>query len=94
MASLYVFLDAGFFPIAGQDLYYLHGVRVGKMSFHLSDGKIFTIIGHHASAENIYIQSVTLNGQPLLTPSIHHKDIVAGGTLEFTMGPQPSIWGQ
>ena len=94
MGSLYVFLDAGIFPIAGQNLYYLHGPRVGKMSFHLSKGEIFTIFGHGASAKNIYIQSAKLNGKPLLTPSIRHEDIVAGGTLEFVMGPKSSTWGR
>ncbi len=93
MASLYVFLDAGIFPIAGQDLYFLHGPRVERVSFRLSNGKAFTIIGRQASAENIYIQSVALNGKPWEAPSIRHKDIVAGGTLEFVMGPKPSGWG-
>lgn len=93
MASLYIFLDAGIFPIAGQDIYYLHGPRVPRVVFHLSNGKSFTIIGHHASDKNIYIQSVALNGRPLEKPSIRHEDIVAGGTLEFVMGPKPSDWG-
>jgi putative alpha-1,2-mannosidase len=35
------------------------------------------------------MQSVKLNGRPLAEPCIHHKDIVAGGELEFTMGPKP-----
>ena len=93
MASLYVFLDAGIFPIAGQDIYYLHGPRVPRIVFHLPNGKNFTIIGRHASDKNIYIQSVTLNGRPLETPSIRHNDIMAGGTLDFVMGPKPSTWG-
>jgi len=93
MGSLYVFLNAGIFPIAGQDIYYLHGPRVEKMIFQLSNGKTFVISGNNASDKNMYIQSAILNGQPLAKPVIKHKDIVAGGTLEFTMGPTPSAWG-
>jgi predicted alpha-1,2-mannosidase len=93
MSSLYVFLTAGFFPIAGQDVYYLHGARVPKLAFHLTNGKIFTVVAENVGPENIFVQSATLNGRPLDTPAIHHTDIVAGGTLNFVMGAQPSAWG-
>lgn len=93
MASLYVFLEAGFFPIAGQDVYCLHGARCKCMRFALANGKTFTVVGKNASINNYFIQSATLNGQPLNEPFIHHRDILAGGTLEFTMGPKPSAWG-
>ena len=94
MASLYIFLEAGIFPIAGQDIYYLHGPRVGKLCFQIPNGKTFAIVGKNASEKNIYIQSATLNGKPFNHPFIRHGDIVAGGTLEFVMGPKPSAWGQ
>jgi putative alpha-1,2-mannosidase len=93
MSSLYVFLTSGIFPFAGQDVYYLHGPAAAKMAFHLPSGKSFTIVGNHASPKNIFVQSATLNGQPLDRPWIHHKDILDGGVLEFTMGPAPSAWG-
>jgi predicted alpha-1,2-mannosidase len=93
MSSLYVFLAAGIFPYAGQDVYYLHGPSVPKMIFHLPNGKTFAIVGVNVSPNNIYIQSVKLNGIPLDIPLIHHKDIISGGLLEFTMGPEPAPWG-
>jgi putative alpha-1,2-mannosidase len=62
MSSLYVFLTAGFFPIAGQDVYYLHGPRVPELVFHLPNGKTFTVLGRNAGAANSYIQSARLNG--------------------------------
>ena len=42
------------------------------------------------SPQNIYIQSATLNGQPYLNSYLLHRDIVVGGTLQLTMGPQPN----
>ncbi len=93
MSSLYIFLTAGFFPFAGQDIYYLHGPSAAKMTFHLQNGKTFTVLASNASAKNIYIQSAALNGKPLDKPWIRHKDITEGGVLEFTMGPAPSAWG-
>jgi putative alpha-1,2-mannosidase len=93
MSSLFCFLDLGIFPMAGQDLYYLHGGSFPRVSFQLANGKTFTIVNTNASADNIYVQSATLNGQPLDNPALHHADILNGGTLEFVMGPQPSSWG-
>ncbi|MBP5319524.1 MAG: GH92 family glycosyl hydrolase [Kiritimatiellae bacterium] len=85
MGSLYVFLTAGFFPFAGQDLYALHGPSVERVEFRLPSGKRFTVIGRNAGGKNIYIRSVTLNGKPLDHLFIRHGDITAGGTLEFEM---------
>jgi putative alpha-1,2-mannosidase len=36
------------------------------------------------------VQSVTLNGTPLNHPYITYAEIVAGGHLDFTMGPNPN----
>ena len=85
MSSLAVFLAVGLFPIAGQDIYYLHGPSVSEITFHPPGGKPFTIRGKDVSPENIYVQSVELNGKPLATPCIRHCDIVQGGTLVFQM---------
>jgi predicted alpha-1,2-mannosidase len=93
MSSLYCFLTAGFFPIAGQDIYYLHGARVPKVAFKQANGKTFTVLGKGASPTNIYVQSATLNGKPLEHAWIRHADIAQGGILEFVMGDEPSGWG-
>ncbi len=43
--------------------------------------------------ENIYIQSVKVNGQPYDKSYITHRQIMDGATVEFEMGPEPgNIW--
>ncbi|XHR27334.1 MAG: glycoside hydrolase family 92 protein [Chthoniobacteraceae bacterium] len=93
MSSMYIFLISGFFPIAGQDIYYLHGPSVPKTTWHLANGKTFVISAQNVSKRNIYIQSATLNGRPLNAAVIHYSDIEQGGTLGFVMGETPSKWG-
>jgi predicted alpha-1,2-mannosidase len=93
MSSLYFFLTAGFCPVAGQDIYYLHGSRVPELDFHLANGSTFKVTAANSGGANIYVQSAMLNGQPLTSPVIHHSDIMAGSTLAFVMGPKPSDWG-
>ena len=56
----------------------------------VSDGKNFTVIAENNGPENIYIQSVTLNGQPYTKAYITYRDIMNGGELKFVMGPQPN----
>lgn len=57
------------------------------------EGKTFVIEAINNSKENIYIQSVSLNGKPLDQPRISFRDIVKGGSLTFEMGSQPSSFG-
>ena len=40
-----------------------------------------------------YVQSMTLNGEPLDTPWLRHDQITAGGVLMVTVGDTPSDWG-
>jgi predicted alpha-1,2-mannosidase len=93
MASLYFFAASGIFPMATEDVYYLHGLRMPEMSFNLADDVTFTMTSENSSDENIFIQSASLNGNALDEAIIHHSDITAGGTLAFVMGPYPNIWG-
>ena len=51
-------------------------------------GGVFTVRTIDNSAENIYIQSVTLNGRPYTENYIDFKDMKAGNVLEFKMGPR------
>lgn len=85
MGSLYVFGRCGFFPIAGQDYYYLHGPSYKKITLQLPGKKNLTISAPDASEDFKYIKSVKLNGKVLKEYKISHADLMAGGTLEFEM---------
>jgi predicted alpha-1,2-mannosidase len=57
-------------------------------------GGQFVITTKNNNAANMYIQSATLNGQPLDNAWFYHSQFAAGGTLELTLGPQPNqSWG-
>ena len=67
---------------------------VDEAVMKVQDGKTFTIKAINNSKENIYIQSVKLNGKEYNKFYILFEDIAKGGTLEFTMGNQPNKeWG-
>ena len=59
-----------------------------------SKGRTFVVTAKNNSPENVYIQSATLNGQPLNRCWLNYAEITAGGTLEVVLGPQPNTsWG-
>jgi predicted alpha-1,2-mannosidase len=54
-------------------------------------GNSFTIIANNNSPANIYIQSAQFNGKKIHKPSLSFKEIVKGGTLEYTVGSKPNM---
>jgi len=86
MSAWYMFSALGFYPVnpvSGQ--YVLGSPEVERASIKLENGNTFTMIAHNQSPKNVYVEKVSLNGDPLALPYISHQQIMAGGTLEFTM---------
>lgn len=81
MASLYVFLTAGFYPVAGTDLYALHAPQARRIVFRVASGRTFAVEAPDWAPGRQLTGRVTLNGHPLQAPFIRHVDIVSGGTL-------------
>jgi putative alpha-1,2-mannosidase len=93
MSAWYIFTAFGFYPVNPASGDYMIGSPLfAKMSLQLANGKTFSVTAENNSAENVYIQSATLNGQPLTIPVIRWEDIIAGSSLKFVMGPAPSHW--
>ncbi len=87
MSAWYIFSSMGFYPIApGDNLYYIGAPMMKGAKIKTESGKTFTMTAQNYSPENIYVQSVTLNGKPLDRPYITHQEIMDGATLEFVMG--------
>ncbi|UQA57659.1 GH92 family glycosyl hydrolase [Polyangium aurulentum] len=93
LSSWYVFAAAGFYPIPGTDRYVIGAPLFPRMEIRVKGGTL-VIEAPEASAENLYVQSVTWNEAPLDKPELRHGDIAQGGTLRFEMGPSPGAWGR
>jgi predicted alpha-1,2-mannosidase len=94
MGSWFVFAAMGFFPNAGQNLYYLHGPAFSKCIIHLESGKLITIIGENASDENIYVKSLKVNEKLWNSPFITYGELKNGAILDFIMDKTPSNQGK
>src|SRR5438128_12582727 len=65
-----------------------------ELRFNLENGESFVIKASGVSAQNIYIQSATLNGKLYRKSFIMHQDLMDGGELTFVMGDKPNCdWG-
>jgi len=95
MSAWYVFSALGFYPVAPGSNYYAIGTpKFPFAKIEMESGKTFTIKANNLSDDSYYIQSCTLNGIRHQVSGIWHQEIMNGGELVFTMGPEPNYeWG-
>lgn len=95
MSAWYMFTCMGFYPVCPASNEYVIGApQLPKSTLRLSNGKTFTMTAEHISDENIYVQSVRVNGKEWPTAFLPFAEVKDGGTITFTMGPKPSKdWG-
>lgn len=94
MSAWYVFSAMGFYPVDPISGKYEIGTPLfPEMKMKLANGKTFTLLAPEVNRENIYIQSVKLNGKPYDKSYITHEQIMEGATFEFVMGNKPGpVW--
>ncbi len=93
LSSGSLFSALGYYPLAGTTRYWIGSPILDFARVHLAAGDL-EIVGHGAGPGQYYIQSATLDGEPLERPFLDHAQIAAGATLELRMGDQPSDWGR
>ncbi|WP_010665307.1 GH92 family glycosyl hydrolase [Marinilabilia salmonicolor] len=91
MSAWYVLSSMGVYPVNPADgIYHIGSPLWRKATISLPGDKNFTISAPGVSETAKYVASVTLNGEKLSNPWIHHSDIVAGGTLVLEMTDEPN----
>lgn len=87
MSAWYIFSSLGFYPVApASDQYAIGSPAVNHAVIQVGDGKTFTVNVKNQSNKNVYIQKITLNGQPHPEMFLSHADIMNGGEITFVMG--------
>ncbi len=102
MSAWYVFAAIGFYPVDPTSGVYVIGsplvdkatIRLDTRFYPQANPHTFTVSAENNSPQNKYVQSATLNGQPLDHPWIAARDVRYGGELHLKMGPTPNkSWG-
>ena len=91
-SAWYVFSALGFYPVCpGTDEYVIGAPLFKKATLHFENGNNLVIDAQNNSKENLYIESLRVNGQKSTRNYLKHADLLRGGTIEFKMGSQPNL---
>ncbi len=95
MSAWYVLSAMGFYPVSPTSgVYAIGSPLLNKATIRLDPkyypGGSFTIVAENNGPQNLYIQSATLNGNPLDRCWFSQEELAKGGTLILKMGPQPN----
>jgi len=86
MSAWYLFSALGFYPVNPASGEYIIGSpEVKEATISVGLNKTFKVIAKNQSEENIYVKSVTLNGEALEGFILTHDQIMNGGELIFEM---------
>ncbi|MCF7568785.1 GH92 family glycosyl hydrolase [Sabulilitoribacter arenilitoris] len=90
MSAWYVFGVMGFYPVTpGTEIYAIGAPQFPELTLRLTNkGKKndFKIVANNLSENNMYVQSVTLDGKRITKPFITYSQIINGNELVFEMG--------
>ena len=91
-SAWYVFSALGFYPVCpGTDEYVLGAPLFKKATLHFENGNNLVIDAPDNSKENLYIESLRMNGKESSRNYLKHDDLLKGGILKFKMGSQPNL---
>lgn len=95
MSGWYILSALGFFPVTmGSGQFAIGSPLYTKATIHLENGKDLTITANNNSDENVYVQSMKVNGEDYNSSFIDSSVLSSGGKIEFNMGSTPNKnWG-
>jgi predicted alpha-1,2-mannosidase len=90
-SAWYVFSALGFYPVCpATDEYVLGAPFFKKATLTFENGKTLTIDAPKNSAENVYVNTLQMNGKDYGKNWLSHKALHEGGTLNFDMAAKPN----
>ncbi|MFC7936499.1 GH92 family glycosyl hydrolase [Streptomyces sp. NPDC057387] len=94
MSTMFVAAALGLFPVtAGSSQFQIGSPFFDSTTIRYANGASFTVRAEGVSPSDYYVQRATLNGKRFSNTWLDYAQIVAGGTLTFGMGSEPSSWG-
>ncbi|MBN1580317.1 MAG: glycoside hydrolase family 92 protein [Anaerolineae bacterium] len=94
LTSCYVWNAIGLFPVTGQPIMLIGSPIFDSVLLDFGNESQFSVRAINNSDANIYVQSATLNGQPIDHAYITIDELRGGGVLELVMGDTPSNWAR
>lgn len=94
-SAWYLQAAMGIYPVnVGSGNYTFTAPLFEQVTLHLENGNDLILKANNNSAENVYIQSVTVDGKPYDSTVISHEAFINAKEIVFEMGAAPSQWGK
>jgi len=88
MSAWYILSALGFYSVTpGSSNYALGSPLVKEAIITFPNGETTKIVARNQSTENIYVLSVTVNGEKVENNTLTHKELTSGGEIIFEMSP-------
>jgi predicted alpha-1,2-mannosidase len=90
MSAWYIFSSLGFYPVTpGSKIYAIGSPLVKEAFIKLDNNKSLNIKTINQSDENVFVKSVSVNGNKINDNFLTHKDIIRGKEIVFEMSSKP-----
>nr|WP_240315251.1 GH92 family glycosyl hydrolase [Mucilaginibacter pineti] len=90
-SAWYVFSAMGFYPVTpASDQYVMGAPLFKKLTVNLENGKTIVINAPNNSAENKYVNGLTVNGKAYDFNWLSHKALLQGAELNYDMSATPN----
>jgi predicted alpha-1,2-mannosidase len=94
MSAFYIDNALGLYPLQqGSPTWVVGSPLYDRATIRPIGGHTVTITADHNSDQNIYVQSMRVNGRSSDLTYVRQSDLTRGGSIDFRMGPRPSSWG-
>jgi predicted alpha-1,2-mannosidase len=94
MSAWWLFGALGFYPLrVGSPEYVIGSPLFRRAVVRMDNGAELVVNAPNNSPENVYVQGLSIDGQPWDRVYLPHDMIAGGARLDFRMGPRPSTWG-
>lgn len=91
MSAWYVLSSIGFYPLVmGSDEFAIGSPQFEEVTVNLEGGKKLVIKANNNSKENVYVDSMYVNGEKYDESFIKYDVLENGGTIEFNMSSEPN----
>lgn len=91
-SAWYIFSALGFYPVCpASDQYVLGAPLFKKVSLTLENGKQIVINAKENSAQNKFMDVLTVNGKTYTKNYLSHAELMKGAVLNFSMSPKPNM---
>ena len=85
-SAWYVFSSLGFYPVCpGTDQYVIGSPLFSKVTMQFENGKELVIEADNNNEDNVYVNSINLNGKPIDRNYFTHSELQNGGKINMEM---------